>query len=73
MAEKNRILEIALGGLYLLSGITKLLPIPAIVETFDEFAQHFPFRLKPPGWLFLRRLTFEFVCFLEFIIVQNVF
>ena len=53
--EKGRILEVAMGGIYLLSGLSKLLPIPSMVEQFDQFAEHFPFGLKPPGWLFLRR------------------
>ena len=53
--EKSRILELAMGGIYFFSGLSKLLPIPSLVEQFDQFAEHFPFGLKPPGWLFLRR------------------
>jgi len=54
MPEKDRIVELAMGGVYLLSGLSKFLPIPSMVEQFDQFAEHFPFALKPPGWLFLR-------------------
>merc|ERR1719378_1572167 len=56
MLEKGRILEVAMGGIFLLSGLSKLLPIPSMVEQFDQFAEHFPFGLKPPGWLFLRSI-----------------
>merc|ERR1712136_604008 len=54
MLEKGRILEVAMGGIFLLSGLSKLLPIASMVEQFDQFAEHFPLGLKPPGWLFLR-------------------
>jgi len=54
MMEKSRLLELAMGGIYFFSGLSKLLPIPSMVEQFDQFAEHFPFGLKPPGWLFLR-------------------
>lgn len=54
MPEASRILELAMGGIYLLSGFSKLLPIDSMVEQFTQFAEHFPFGLKPPGWLFLR-------------------
>lgn len=59
MSVTDRKTELVLGGVYLLSGLTKLLPLPSIptvpslVEQFDEFAQHFPLGLHPPGWLFL--------------------
>lgn len=56
MVENGRILEVAMGGIYLLSGMSKLLPIASMVEQFDQFAEHFPFGLKPPGWLFLRSI-----------------
>jgi len=52
--EKNRILELALGGIYFLSGFSKLLPIPSMVEQFDQFAEHFPFGVKVSGWLLLK-------------------
>merc|ERR1712142_894773 len=54
--ENGRVLELAMGGIYFLSGLSKLLPIPSMVEQFDQFAEHFPFGLKPPGWLFLRSI-----------------
>ena len=53
--DNGRVLELAMGGIYFLSGLSKLLPIPSMVEQFDQFAEHFPLGLKPPGWLFLRR------------------
>jgi len=56
MVEKSRVLELALGGLYLMAGLSKLLPIQSMVDEFDKLSVHFPFGLHPPGWLFLRRL-----------------
>jgi len=54
MVEKSRVLELALGGLYLMAGLSKLLPIQSMVDEFDKLSVHFPFGLHPPGWLFLR-------------------